>query len=104
MLTGLFFQDAYCRPCRFTTGEMVPMECSKSAVGTLNYCHFQYYVYLGLVVECWSTVGTCEYHHHTQLSFALSESLVAIKCFHLHFSSTWSIAESKLTPLLEIQL
>ena len=26
--TGLLFQSAFCQPCKFTTGEMVPMEGS----------------------------------------------------------------------------
>ena len=33
MWTGLLSLNAFCRPCKSTTGEMVPKEGSKLAVG-----------------------------------------------------------------------
>ena len=32
--TGLLFQSAFCRPCEYTTGEIVPKEASNLALET----------------------------------------------------------------------
>ena len=41
MWTGLLSLNAFCRPCKPTTGEMVPKEGSKLAVGTWYGSHCQ---------------------------------------------------------------
>ena len=60
MSTGLLFQNAFCRPCKFMTGEMVPMASSKS---DLRLVPLSVHICLGLVVDYWPIVGTCGRHN-----------------------------------------
>ena len=70
MWTGLLSLNAFCRPCKSTTGEMAPKEGSRLAVG---------HVCLGLVVEYWPFVGACTRHSYSKLYYlCLLSSLIKL--------------------------
>ena len=62
MLTGLLYQNAFCRSCKSATGEMAPKEGSKLVVGTWYSSHCQCTsACLGLVVDWISALCGCMY-------------------------------------------
>ena len=76
------FQSVYCQPCKFMTGESVPMGDLKLVVGTGHKCrpvyhHCQYQnVYLGrILAHCGYTCGC--HNHSKHLSF-VSFSFVSV--------------------------
>ena len=79
MWTSLLSLSAFCRPCKSTTGEMAPMEATRSAVGDLIRLPLSVHVCLGLVVEYWPFVGACTCHGYSKLySLCLISSLIKL--------------------------
>ena len=79
MWTGLLSLNAFCRPCKSTTGEMAPKEGSRLVVGTWYGSHWSVHVCLGLVVEYWPFVGACTRHSYSKLySLCLISSLIKL--------------------------
>ena len=80
MWIGLLSLNAFCRPCKSTTGEMAPKEGSRLAVGTCYGSHCQcMHVCLGLVVGYWPFVGACTRHSYSKLYYlCLLSSLVKL--------------------------
>ena len=80
MWTGLLSLNAFCRPCKSTTGEMAPKEGTKLAVGTWYGSHCQCTsLYIGFVVEYWPFVGACTRHSYSKLySLCLLSSLIKL--------------------------
>ena len=66
MSTGLVSLNGFCRPCKSTTGEMVPKEDSKL---DLIWLPLSVHVCLGLVVEYWSFVGACTCLNYSKLYY-----------------------------------
>ena len=79
MWTGLLSLNAFCRPCKSTTGEMAPKEGSRLAVGDLMWLPLSVHVCLGLVVEYWPFMGACTRHSYSKLySLCLISSLIKL--------------------------
>ena len=80
MWTGLLSLNAFCRPCKSMTGEMVPKEGSRLAVGIcLIWLPLSVHVCLGLVVEYWPFVGACTHHRYSKLYYlCLLSSLIKL--------------------------
>ena len=86
MSTSLLSLNAFCRPCKSTTGEMAPKEGSKLAVGTgcgdLIWLQLSVHICLGLEVEYWPFVGACTRHSYSELyCLCLVSSLLSF-CHH----------------------
>ena len=79
MSTDLLSLNAFCRPCKSTTGEMAPKEGSRLAVGTWYGSHWSVHVCLGLVVEYWPFVGACTRHRYSKFYYlCLISSLIKL--------------------------
>ena len=79
MWTGLHSLNAFCRPCKSTTGEMAPKEGSKLAAGTLIWLPLSVHVCLGLVVEYWPFVGAYTRNSYSKLYYlCLLSSLIKL--------------------------
>ena len=69
MWNGLLSLNAFCRPCKSTTGKMVPKEGFKLAVGTWYGFLLSVNVCLGLVVQYWPFVGACTCLSYSELYY-----------------------------------
>ena len=83
MWTGLLSLNAFCRPCKSTTGEMAPKEGTKGGLqvgcGDLIWLPLSVHVCLGLVVEYWPFLGACTRHSYSKLySLCLVSSLIKL--------------------------
>ena len=77
--TGLLSLNAFCRPCKSTTGEMAPKEGSRLAVGDLIWLPLSVRICLGLVVEYWPFVDACTRHSYSKLYYlCLLSSLIKL--------------------------
>ena len=80
MSTGLLSLNAFCRPCKSTTGEMAPKEGSKlEGCGDLIWLLLSVHVCLGLVVEYWPFVSAFTRHSYSKLYYlCLIRSLIKL--------------------------
>ena len=81
MSTGLLFLKAFCRPCKSTTGEMVPKGGLQVGCGHLIWLPLSVHICLGLVVEHWSFLGACRCHSYSKLYY-LCLLLLLLSFFH----------------------
>ena len=65
--TGLLYLNAFCQPCKSTTGEMAPKEGSQFGCGYLIWLPLSMHVSLGLVVEYWCFVDASTRHSYSEL-------------------------------------
>ena len=76
MWTGLLSLNAFCRPCKSTTGEMAPKEGSRLDPIWLP---LSVHICLGLVVEYWPFVGACTRHSYSKFYYlCLLSSLIKL--------------------------
>ena len=66
MWTGLLSLNAFCQPCKSTTGEMAPRR-APSWLWYLIWLPLSVHICLGVVVEYWSFVGACTRHSYSEL-------------------------------------
>ena len=79
MWTGLLSLNAFCRPCKSTTGEMAPKRGLQVGCGDLIWLPLSVHVCLGLVVEYWLFVGACTRHSYCKLYYlCLLSSLIKL--------------------------
>ena len=69
--TGLLSLNAFCRPCKSTTGEMTAKGGLQFGCGNLIWLPVSVHVCLGLVVEYWPFVheGVCTRHSYSKLYY-----------------------------------
>ena len=79
MWTGLLSLNAFCRPCKSTTSEMVPKEGSSWLWGPDMAPTVSAHLSIGLVVEYWPFVGACTRHSYSKLYYlCLLSSLIKL--------------------------
>ena len=76
MWTGLLSLNAFCRPCKSTTGTKGGPQVG---CGDLIWLPLSVHVCLGLAVEYWPFVGTCTCHSYSKLYYlCLISSLIKL--------------------------
>ena len=79
MCTGLLSLNAFCRPCKSTTGEMAPKGGLQVGCGDLIWLPLSVHVCLGLVAEYWPLVGAYTRHSYSKLHpLCLISSLIKL--------------------------
>ena len=69
--TGLLSLNAFCRPCKSTTGEIGTKGGLQVGCGDLIWHPLSVHICLGIVVEYWSFVDACTRHSYSNYTICV---------------------------------